>query len=157
MASWEDDATLKLRGYFKTDAATGIVVAMLGALRTVQRIQRGLTDDDTPRDVLRLLFTTVIAIYDSPFIQQHGAKLLPIYQAAVMGWLDGARYLSEVGKQPEDAPRDEKTIRLVENAQACARLYREFVVQAMVCEVGPQEGIGRSLRLRETLDELMER
>lgn len=156
MTPWETEATTKLRGFFATDAATSIVVAMLAALRTVQRIQRGKTDDTMPQDALRMLFTLSIAVYESPFLQAHGGKLLPLYQAGVMGWLDGARYLAELGKLPE-GERGEKHYKLAENAQACARLYREFAIHAMMAEKGAAAALSLTVPLREALDELMER
>lgn len=150
---WKNGAKMRLREYYKSDEALNFVVELLSYLRLLSLIWRGKLDMNTAKeDISRMMVGMSGAVYDLPFFTNVAPRVMPMFQAAVLGMLDAARYVDKIESQPGMDPAARLT--LMENVSSTSKLYREFAMACMVAEQGVGNATRHGLVLREAVDSL---
>ena len=157
-AEWRDKAAQFFQKHIPNDPAAVIVgTSFVHALWVMQRgFYQG---DQTPLPgraaaTLSVVVDLTMGMTNNSFMQRHGNRVYPLFEAAVRGWISGAYYnakFAEQDGQPTVAQYD-----TIVDAQSCTRVYRELSLSICVLANGAELAPEQAAAFRTELTALME-
>lgn len=123
--TFRNELVAAIEPHIKDENARNVVLALLGAVRTVDAVIRGTIDDEVKANTAQLLLDFTAGLNANPFWLQprNAGYIMPVFTNAVAGWLQSYQYAKA------DATPDEKLSFLVARnvlaEVACAVLYCE--------------------------------
>lgn len=157
-AQWRAQLTALFHRYIPQDPAA--MAASVSLVHALWVIQRGFYQtDEKPLPgraaaTLSIVVDLTIGLATNTFMQRHGARVYPLFEAAVRGWISGAYYhakLAEQDGQPAKTQYD-----TIVDAQSCIRLYRELALSIVVLATGAELAPEQAAAFRSELTALME-
>lgn len=152
--NWKELARGKIREYYKDHNTISFVVEMLSYIRLLHVILRGkVAIDDVKGDICRMMIGLSGAVYELPFFLQVAPRVMPMFQNAILGYLDAAKYVDKLESDKDKMTPDER-MKMMERMTSASNLHREFAIAVLGTEGGLAKQSGYSMRLREVVDDL---
>ena len=103
---------------------------------------------------LSMMADLTLGLNNNDFMRQHGARVYPLFEAAIRGWISGAYYNAKFANQdgqPTAAQYD-----TIVDAQSCTRVYRELALAIVVLSTGRELTPEQAAEFRTELTALLE-
>lgn len=97
---WRDRLETDLEDYIDDPAARAVIFALVGSVRTAERVLAGKDDDETRVGMAQLMLDFTIGLNSNPFWMRHSSYLMPVFATATSAWLDSFSYIE--AKSGED-------------------------------------------------------
>lgn len=123
--TFRTDVLSAIQDHIKDEAARGVVLSLLSAVRTIDQVVQGKVDDEVKANAAQVLVDLTAGLNANPFwlIPRNSGYVMPVFTNAVASWFQSYQYAKK------DSTSDDRLAFLVARnvlaEVACAVLYCE--------------------------------